>query len=76
MRTIQELYELIKQKKENATNDFKRQQLEQLKKGEEEQRVILPTLQMARLKGEIEAYTDVLILIESSGVLEDETRSK
>ena len=74
--TLKEIYELIKQKKENAENEikahykeayemFKRKELTQVKEIEIE-------LKDRELKGEIEAYTDVLILIESSEVLENE----
>ena len=62
--TIQELYELIKQKKESAINDLMREQAKLIIGKPVE------TEFLSALRGEIDAYTDVLILIESSGVLD------
>ena len=58
-RTINEIYDIIKEKKYYAQCDLSRKHYP--KKQE-------------RLKGEVEAYTDVICLIESSGVLSDDTR--
>lgn len=57
-RTIKEVYDLIKEKRDNALNDYRRC------KGE----VVRPS----ELKGEIDAYNDVLSLIESSHLLEED----
>ena len=64
--TIQELYELIKQKKESAINDLMREQAKLIIGKPVE------TEFLSALRGEIDAYTDVLCLIESSGVLEND----
>lgn len=53
-RTIKEVYELIKEKRGNAIVDLSNCPLE--KRDE--------------LKGEIDAYYDVMVLIENSGLLE------
>lgn len=53
-RTIKEVYELIKEKRNNAILSYSNCSLE--KRGE--------------LKGEIDAYYDVLLLIENSGLIE------
>lgn len=58
-RTINEIYDLIKEKKFNAENDLYR----------EKTRVYSSTKKQYELKGEIEAYEDVLNLIETSQVL-------
>ena len=64
-RTINEIYELIQQKKENAKNDL---QYERFK--------IKPSInKVNRLIGEINAYTDIAILIETSGVLDNAKQS-
>ena len=57
--TIQEIYNIICEKRENAKRDMALKKLA----GKPNEATIL--------YGEIEAYTDVLVLIESSGVLED-----
>ena len=62
--TLKELYETIKQKKENAEYHYNRMIIEE-KEGKEVKATRLI------LKGEIEAYTDVLCLIESSGEIDD-----
>lgn len=56
-RTINEIYDLIKQKKDNAQRDF------EIEKDREKAN---------RLYGELCAYVDVICLIESSQVLENE----
>ena len=61
-RTINEIYELIKQKKENALIDLKLNERNPLKS--------------FNLQGEIDAYTDIICLIESSGLInQDKTKS-
>ena len=66
--TIQEIYELIKQKRESAENHreriYKKMHEDEIK--EQHYDCIYQ-----ELIGEINAYTDVLCLIESSGVLDD-----
>lgn len=59
-RTIKDIYELIQQKRENAVNDNKRPHT---------------LIESYQLQGEIDAYTDVLRLIETSGVLENAKQS-
>ena len=69
MRTLQEIYELIKQKKENAERDLETTRPKALiEKNDAEYELLI--MKLKELKGEIEAYTDVLCLIESSGVLD------
>ena len=65
-RTINEIYDLIKEKIEFARNDRerKRNDLSNTKEWRDNESI--------RLYGEIEAYTDVKILIETSGVLKNE----
>lgn len=58
-RNINEIYELIKEKISNAENDLYR----------EKTRVYPSTKKQYELKGEIDAYKDVLNLIETSQVL-------
>ena len=58
-RTINEIYELIEQKRENASNAYNR----------ECTRVYPSKAKTAELKGELMAYEDVLILIDTSYVL-------
>ena len=66
--TIQDIYELTKLKKENAELHYTRIiKLHNSIPMEIKERDLLNNL-----KGEIEAYTDVKILIETSGVLEDD----
>ena len=67
-KSVNEIYELIKQKKENAERDYEKQV------GLAGYQVRLRDYDRDKayeLKGEIEAYTDVLCLIESSGDLDD-----
>ena len=65
-RTINEIYELIEQKKENAERDRERT-LQEIRNIKDYDGNILKN---ERIKGEVDAYVDVLILIETSGVLE------
>ena len=58
-RTINEIYNLLLQKQENALNDLTG---EQLRKYPSNKKIL-------KLQGEIEAYTDVINLIETSEVL-------
>lgn len=58
-RTINEIYELIKQKIENAKNDYCYEQT----------RAYPSFKKSLKLQGEIEAYEDVKTLIETSQVL-------
>ena len=58
-KTIKEIYEIIKEKRENALND-------RLSKGS----LSVYNPYIYELKGEIDAYSDVLTLIETSGVLD------
>jgi len=75
-RTINEIYQLIIQKKNNAiadymaTNNFCKNK--PFNQNESLVETMKPSFELVRLKGEIEAYTDVLCLLESSGVVEDE----
>lgn len=77
--TIQEIYELIKQKKESAVNDLRHKMAQvsklcaELTYDELQQCAEYDNLKDKenKLIGEIDAYTDVLCLIESSGVLDD-----
>ena len=73
--TIQELYELIKQKKENAYNHFERIYKQRVYMQREKSIISYEyesvVKQESELKGEIDAYTDVLCLIESSGDIDD-----
>lgn len=75
-RTIKEIYEIIVKKRNNAIDDYiatnnfcKNKPFNQ---NESIVEAIKPSCELVRLKGEIEAYTDVLALLESSGVVEDE----
>ena len=61
-RTINEIYNLLLQKQENALNDLTG---EQLRKYPSNKKIL-------KLQGEIEAYTDVINLIKTSQVLADE----
>ena len=73
-RTINEIYKLIEQKIENAERDRERNKYNsavinvsniiEIKKSDDE------------LKGEIQAYTDIKILLETSGLVnQDKTKS-
>lgn len=76
-RTINEIYDLIKQKVENALNHKERiiytyrveRQRYMIVKDNEE-RYIIAEREYNKILGELEAYTDIKILIETSGVLE------
>ena len=67
-RTIKEVRDLIKEKIENAKIDLERNQLTN--------HVFPNQVKIARLEGEIDAYNDVLTLIETSHLLEDKNESK
>ena len=67
-RTIEEVYTLLNEKIENALNQ-KHAIYEEMKKDEIKEQHYDCIYQ--KLKGEIDAYTDILCLIESSGVLDD-----
>lgn len=74
-RTINEIYELLKQKKENAINDRERTRKNnyQYVNGV---KVYHVSNKEYELKGEIDAYTDIICLIESSGLVnQDKTKS-
>lgn len=57
-RTIDEIYKLINYKRESAINELKRDKEDKYLR--------------EKLFGEIDAYTDVLVLIETSQVLKEE----
>lgn len=62
VRTIKEIHDLIKQKKENAEIDLTKSQYSNM---------VFPCPErISSLQGEIAAYNDVLILIETSHLLE------
>lgn len=63
-RTINEIYELLKQKKENALNDLTRERMRQYSSNKK----------MLQLQGEIEAYQDTITLIETSDILNKEVK--
>ena len=72
---IQELIKIIDEKIENAENDFKKELLFGWERKEENNEVVLCPINRDKeehLKGKIDAYTDIKILIETSEVLEDE----
>ena len=58
-RTINDIYELLKQKKENALNDITRERMRQYPSNKK----------ILMLQGEIEAYQDTITLLETSEVL-------
>lgn len=68
-RTINEIYNLINKKIENASNDFERT-VKIIENHPNEKEYYTPHFHS--LRGEIDAYTDIKILIETSEVLEDE----
>ena len=61
-RSINEVYNILNKKRENALNDRDR----------ERNKPICDIVVLERLYGEIEAYTDIIILLETSGLVEDE----
>lgn len=66
--TTQELYETIKEKKESAERDLETTRPKALiEKNDAEYELLI--MKLKELNGEIDAYTDVLCLIESSGLL-------
>ena len=60
-RDINEIYKILNNKRENAFNDMVY----------EKNRQYPSNKKILRLQGEIEAYTDVIILIESSQILDE-----
>lgn len=69
-RTIEEIYNIIIQKRDNATKDKERIRIKaKNEKNADEFAILLRDLR--QINGEIEAYTDVLCLIESSQVLDE-----
>lgn len=58
-RTINDIYNLIKQKEENALNDLTRERMRNYPSNKK----------ILRLEGEIEAYQDIRIMLETSEVL-------
>jgi hypothetical protein len=66
-RTINEIYELLKQKRKNAINDREKYCMPLGK-----EQPIKDFAIKCKLEGEIDAYTDIICLIESSQVLEKE----
>ena len=70
-RTINEIYELIKQKRENAFNHRERVCMPLGK-----ETTINDLALKFKLEGTVDAYTDVIALIESSGLVnQDKTKS-
>ena len=69
-RTINEIYDLIKQKIENAERDIQIS-FNTMKEAKNSEEWLEAKMRSKELKGEVEAYTDILCLIESSGVLDD-----
>ena len=68
--TLKELYETIKKKKDNAERDSEKQHNLFLKVEREDKATDGEILKKYfKFKGEVDAYTDVLCLIESSGEL-------
>lgn len=62
-RTIEEVYILLNKKRENALRDKDR---------ERNNTENCDLVKIERLYGEIEAYTDVIILLETSGLIKPE----
>lgn len=60
-RTINDIYNLINEKLENAQNDLYR----------EKTRIYPNNKKTLKLEGEIEAYEDIKILIETSRILNE-----
>ena len=63
-RSIEEIYHLIIEKKKNAENHYIRES--------KTSRTPNDGRMLDMLEGEIKAYTDILILLETSGVVENE----
>lgn len=59
-RSVNEIYDLLKQKEENALNDYHREHSRQYPSNKK----------LLKLQGEIAAYQDVITLLETSEVLE------
>lgn len=75
-RTINEIYDLINQKIENAENHHKRlldDLFKERAKIDKDETQIMNDIKMINLvEGENNAYTDIKILIETSGVLNND----
>lgn len=75
-RSIEEIYRLIIQKRENAEKDREKLYKQRIYMQREKSIISYEyegiVKQENRLIGEIRAYEDILCLIESSGVVEDE----
>ena len=67
--TKQELIKILDEKIENASNDFERTVKIMGRVSGNEKEYYTPHFHA--LRGEIDAYTDVICLIESSGVLDE-----
>ena len=61
---IKELYKIIKQKKESAKNEMIR-----INKENEDGFLLQDLMKLQRVKGNYNAYVDILCLIESRGAL-------
>lgn len=59
-RTINDIYQLLKEKEENALNDLTGERMRQYPSNKK----------ILRLEGQVAAYQDVITLIETSEVLE------
>lgn len=74
--TLKDLYETIKQKIERAENHLERTYKKRVYMQREKSIISYEyeevVKQESELKGEINAYTDILCLIESSGVLNND----
>lgn len=70
-RTINEIYEIIKQKRDNAKNDLEitLREIDDIKLIDNYGSNVVKERQ---LEGELNAYTSIICLIEESGVLEEE----
>ena len=60
---VQELYNLIREKRENALNDLTRERC---------QRKYPSTKRQYMLQGEIAAYTDICVIMEHCGLIKTE----
>ena len=68
-RTIEEVMNLLEQKRESAINKLKMEQ-ERIKKEWGKGLILTININVEYIKGEIDAYTDVMCLIASSHLLE------
>lgn len=72
-RTIKEIYEIIVDKRRNARDHYSRIRKEsELPNDKTLFQTLYDHAMMDNLSGEIDAYTDVLCLIESSGDLNED----